>query len=107
MGGGGLWKRISTKKYNMSTTPEEILRLEETLKGLIIWNLANQNKDVVSKHAFWEIRNGNSAKFWEETWQQTEKLNDVQALRDTCQKEREEGLNYVIGFWNEDRQEES
>lgn len=53
------------------------------------------------------MRNGNLAKFWEEDWQQREKMNEVQGLRNTCQREKEEGLNYVSKFWNEESQEES
>lgn len=67
-GGNDLWKRIWTKKYNMPTKPEEILRISDTPKGLTIWNLASQNKEIITKHAFWEIRDGSSARFWEEAW---------------------------------------
>lgn len=55
-GGEDLWKRIWTKKYNMPTRPQEISRLREALKGSTIWNLASQNRELISKHAFWEIR---------------------------------------------------
>lgn len=34
-------------------------------------------------------------------------MNDVRGLRNTCQKAKEEGLNYVSEFWNEEHQEES
>jgi len=61
----------------MPTTIEEILRLEETPRGSTISNLASQNRDIISKHAFWETQNGNSTKFWEETWQEREKMNNV------------------------------
>jgi len=52
----------------MPTKPEEIVRIRETPKGSTIWNLASLNKDIITRHAFWEIRNGSSTKFWEEAW---------------------------------------
>ena len=62
-------KKIWTKKHNMPTTAEGILRLEEAPRGSTIWDLASENRDIIGKHAFWEIRNGNITKFWEEAWQ--------------------------------------
>lgn len=40
-GGKDLWKEIWTAKYNMPSTPEEILRKQETPRGSDIWNLTN------------------------------------------------------------------
>lgn len=68
-GGNDIWKAIWTHKYNMPNTPEEILRLEDTPKGSTIWDLARQNRDIIGKHAFWEIQGGAEANFWEERWQ--------------------------------------
>lgn len=51
-GGDDLWKRIWTKKYNMPTSPEEILRIRDTPKGSTIWNLASQNREIITKHGF-------------------------------------------------------
>lgn len=65
-GGGDLFKIIWSQKYNMPTNTEDLLGLEEAPRGSTIWNLASQNRDIISKHAFWELRNGNSAKFWDE-----------------------------------------
>lgn len=69
-GGEDLWKRIRTQKYNMPTTIEGILRLEEVPRGSTIWDLASQNRDIIGRHAFWEIRNRSIDKFWEDAWQQ-------------------------------------
>ena len=79
----------------MPTKPEEIVRIRETPKGSTIWNLASLNKDIITRHAFWEIRNGSSTKFWEEAWQQRERLNELQALMDICQKVAKNGMNLV------------
>lgn len=50
----------------MPTTTEGILTPEEVPRGSRIWDRASQNRDIIFKHAFWEIGNGNSAKFWDE-----------------------------------------
>ena len=76
-GGNDLWKRIWTKKYNIPVKPEEILRIRDTPKGSTIWNLASLNKEIITRHAFWEIRDGSLARFWEESWQQRERLSGL------------------------------
>ena len=68
--GNDLWKAIWKTKYNMPDSNVEILRQRETPKGSTIWDLARQNRDLVEKHTFWEIRGGEEAKFWEDKWQQ-------------------------------------
>lgn len=77
-GGKEIWKEIWTAKYSMPTTPEEILRKKEVPRGLAIWELASQNRDIVDENIFWEIRKGQTTRFWEEPWQQREKLLDLQ-----------------------------
>ena len=62
-GGNDLWKEIWRHKYNMPSTTEDIYRLEETLKGSDIWDLARHNRDIVERNAFWEIRGGGEARF--------------------------------------------
>jgi len=62
-GGNDLWKRIWTQKYNMSASTAERLRAEGIPKGSSIWELASQNRHIVNNHAFWEIREGSSARF--------------------------------------------
>ena len=66
----------------------------------MIWNLDSQNKDIISKHAFWEIMYDQSAKLWDEAWQQRTKLKEMEGLRNKCQK-AEEGLNHVNDYWHE------
>lgn len=83
-----MWKKIRVKKYNMPDSIEGRLRIEEVPKDSSIWELESLNKDVVNKHAFWEIREGSSAKFWEDRWQQRDKLSEIQTLQETQQKRR-------------------
>ena len=60
-GGKDIWKQIWTQKYNMPSTTKGILRVEEVPKGSSIWDLASQNRELINKFAFWEIRSGSIA----------------------------------------------
>lgn len=69
-GGNDVWKRIWNKKYDMPNSTEGRLRVEETPRGSQTRELASRNRDIVENYVFWEIREGSSARFWEEGWQQ-------------------------------------
>ena len=97
-GGKDIWKQIWTQKYNMPSTTEGILRVEEVPKGSSIWDLASQNRDLINKFAFWEIRNESIAHFWEEAWQQRDIMADIQTLQNTYQKATMEGLKLVKDY---------
>lgn len=105
-GGNDLCKTIWTKKYNMPAKPEEILRIRDTPKGSTIWNLTNVNKEIIARHAFWEIRDGSSVRIWEEAWQQRKILSGLQALTDIGQKSANKGMNLVKDFWETESQDE-
>lgn len=62
-GGMDIWKRIWTHKYNMPRSVAGHLRVEETPRGSHIWELARNNKTLVRDFAFWEVRDGNLARF--------------------------------------------
>jgi len=81
-GGNDIWKRIWNQKYNMPETVEGRLRAEEIPKGSSIWELASQNRDTVKDYAFWEIREGSIARFWDEGWQQRDKMKRIQHLQE-------------------------
>jgi len=100
-GGTDLWKKIWTQKYNMPTSPEGILRIEETPKGSSIWDLASQNRNIVNKYTFWEIRGGGTARFWEEEWQQKDKMTNIHNLQSIRQNAVREGSELVRDYWEE------
>eukprot|EP00253_Pinus_taeda_P021074 PITA_21074 len=93
-GGNDLWKRIWTQKYNMPATTAGILRVEETPKGSTIWELASQRRNIINNYAFWEIRGRGMARFWEEEWQQRNKMVNIQALQSIHQNAVREGREY-------------
>jgi hypothetical protein len=54
-----------------------LIRHNTRIQGSNIWNIAWKNRDLVQKHAFWEIRNGKSAYFWLDSWKQLKLLTDL------------------------------
>eukprot|EP00253_Pinus_taeda_P010652 PITA_10652 len=67
-GGPDLWKVIWERKYDVAGEIEERLRSTTETRGSVIWNLARRSKDLIRDNSFWEIRAGDKAKFWEESW---------------------------------------
>jgi hypothetical protein len=59
-----LWARLWKHKYAPTLQPDQLIRHNTRVPGSSIWNTTWQNRDLIQKHAFWEIRNGESAKFW-------------------------------------------
>lgn len=105
-GGNDLWKTIWKTKYSMPDSTVEILRQKETPKGSTIWDLARQNRDLVEKHTFWEIRGGEEANFWEDRWQQKERMSRIQNLHQI--RGRIEGdKTCVRDYWKANDLEES
>jgi len=51
--------------------------MSEVGMGSVIWNSAKQHRNLIQQHSFWEIKNGNTARFWEDSWQQLPKIKDI------------------------------
>eukprot|EP00253_Pinus_taeda_P018458 PITA_18458 len=102
-GGPDLWKEIWTTKYNMPLTPEEILREQDMPRGSDIWNLSIQSRDLIDIHIFWEIRGGQIARFWDEAWQQREKMLNLQGMQEIYRTGMDRNLITVKDYWTEER----
>lgn len=66
--------------------------------GSLIWNSTKQNRNLIQHHNFWEVKNGNTARFWEDSWQQMPKLKDQIPLIQPL----EQDMQYYDGvknFW--------
>eukprot|EP00253_Pinus_taeda_P018470 PITA_18470 len=100
-GGKDLWKEIWTLKYNTPLAAEEIMRKDEMPRGSGIWELACHNRDIINRHTFWEIRNGSTTKFWEEAWQQREKLIEFQEIQNIHREAQAKCLILVKDYWKE------
>jgi len=71
------WGQIWTAKYAGNRPQEELIHFIPTEKGSAIWNAAKQHYQLIQKHSFWEIRNGCTARFWTDAWNQRPKLQDI------------------------------
>eukprot|EP00253_Pinus_taeda_P014726 PITA_14726 len=80
-GGNDLWKTIWRAKYSMPESTVEILKQKNTPRGSSVWDLARLNRELVEQHTFWEIRGGEEAHFWEDKWQQKDRLSSIQTLQ--------------------------
>ena len=69
------------------------------IKGSPIWNKAWENRTLVQKNSFWEIRAGDIALFWEDKWQQETTLLTENFLSLKQEKDAQ-GLNKVKDFWD-------
>lgn len=103
--GNDLWKKIWRTKYNMPNSTLEILRQQITPKGSSIWDLACLNRDLVEQQAFWEIRGGAEANFWEDRWQQRERLSRIPYLHQ-IQTKIEGNKTCVRDYWRAQLAEE-
>jgi hypothetical protein len=94
-----LWAQIWKQKYAPFTQENQLIRHNARLQGSNIWNTAWKNRDLVQEHAFWEVRNGESAMFWQDSWQQLKPLKDLEELRPLKQALSQDTLLRVKDLW--------
>jgi ribonuclease HI len=76
------WAQLWKSKYAPLTPADQLIRHNNQLQGSHIWNTAWQNRKLIQEHAFWEIRDGASARFWQDSWQQLKPLAAMEELSD-------------------------
>jgi hypothetical protein len=94
-----LWAKLWRKKYASNTAENNLIRWNGDNTGSLIWTTAKQNRQIVTQHAFWEIGNGETALFWQDSWQQMPALNDEEWSRDICTHATGMGLTKVADYW--------
>eukprot|EP00253_Pinus_taeda_P024057 PITA_24057 len=75
-----LWAKFWTAKYTSNLPLEERIRMTETSKGLIIWGSAIMHRELIQNHSFWEVKDGSTARFWTDSWQQLPCLANAQEI---------------------------
>jgi len=93
---GTLWAKFWTAKYANNLPLEERIRMTETSKGSSIWNSALMHRDLIQKHSFWEVKDGGTAQFWTDSWQQFPSLGNVIQGIPVHHIQSQETVNY---FW--------
>jgi len=71
------WATIWIAKYANYRPQKELIRLIPNAKGSLIWNAAKQHYMLIQHHNFWEVRNGETARFWTDAWNQMPKLSSI------------------------------
>lgn len=98
------WAQIWKQKYANNGQDRDHIRMSRIIKGYHIWSKAWENRDIVQKHNFWEITDGNLAWFWEDKWQQEPKLlrEEFANLKNKTNNKR---LVKVNDFWDQEKSE--
>lgn len=63
-----LWCRLFCCKYLDSNDPKCILIVANTVRGSATWNFLWESKNIITEHVSWQIGNGKSALFWQDSW---------------------------------------
>ena len=64
-------------KYAPYYPAHSLVRFDEEPPGSQIWKTANMQRAIIQKHSFWEIKAGDKALFWEDSWQQIPRLKSL------------------------------
>jgi hypothetical protein len=62
-----LWARLWRKKYAPNVAEKNLILWNGDNPGSLIWTASKQNRQLVTRHAFWEIGNGETALFWKDS----------------------------------------
>jgi exonuclease III len=100
-----LWARLWRKKYAPNVAEKNLIRWDEDNQGSLIWTAAMQNRRLVTEHAFWDIRNGKTALFWQDSWQQWPILGKEEWALNICTQANRRGLTRVADYWKADSPE--
>jgi exonuclease III len=102
-----LWAKLWRKKYASNTAENNLIRWNGDTTGSLIWTAAKQNRQLVTQHAFWEIGNGETALFWQDSWQQWPALNAEEWSHDICAQTTGMGLTKVADYWQNNHAEDT
>ena len=61
------WEILWTAKYAHNRPVDDLIQLKKVGIGSLIWNAAKKHKYLVQQQSFWEIRNGDNVRFWEDS----------------------------------------
>eukprot|EP00253_Pinus_taeda_P020881 PITA_20881 len=64
------WAKLWQAKYTPGSSWEDLIRFNPSSSGSMIWNTAKLHSTFIQENSFWEVHAGNSARFWEDSWQQ-------------------------------------
>jgi ribonuclease HI/exonuclease III len=93
------WAQLWKRKYAPHTPEDQLIRHNNHIQGSNVWNTAWLNRTVVQQHAFWELREGGSALFWTDSWQQLRPLETIDELAALKRTLHQHALPKVKELW--------
>eukprot|EP00253_Pinus_taeda_P002079 PITA_02079 len=95
------WAKLWTAKYANNRPQEDLVRFTPTDKGSVMWNAAKNHYQLIQGHSFWEVRNGRTARFWTDAWNQMSKLNSI-LIPDLAPIRQKEQQEKVLQYWQQE-----
>jgi hypothetical protein len=96
-----LWDKMWRRKYTPNTADRNVIRWNGDTSGSLIWMTSRHNRILVVNHAFWEIHNGQTTFFWDDSWQQLPILAQ-EAWADTFNTpDTQAGMTKVADYWKD------
>jgi ribonuclease HI len=102
-----LWARLWRRKYAPDVAEKNLIRWNGDNPGSLIWAAAKQNRHLVTRHAFWEIRNGKTTLFWKDSWQQWPILDHEDWAEHISTQATHAGLTKVVDYWQDNPPEDT
>ena len=75
--------------------------------GSLIWTVSKKNRQLVTRHAFWEIRNGETTLFWKDSSKQWPIFDNEDWARDISTQDTLAGLTRVADYWQDNSPEDT
>jgi hypothetical protein len=96
-----LWAKIWRRNYTPNTAERNLIRWNRDTPGSLIWMAAKKNRSLVVNHAFWEICNGQTTFFWNESWQKLPILVHDSWVETFLTLATQVGMTKVVDYWKE------
>ena len=93
------WVKIWHIQYVRDRPKSQLIRYNATSQGSHIWKKALAGRQIIQEHSFWDIKAGNLAHFWDDSWNQLPKLGNDPRWWLIRAKGLEEGRINVNQYW--------
>ena len=71
------WVKILRYKYLLGEEEESVCRSDNYPTGSRIWNFIKECKDIVLESLSWDVKSGNKALFWDDSWGGKSALHEI------------------------------
>lgn len=96
------WAKLWLRKYAPGWDKQNLVRFDENIKGSPIWKATSNQRSIIQKHSFWEIRNGNLASFFTDAWQQLQLVNQILVAPNLETTLGDRGMLKVKDMWKDE-----